>query len=73
MELDRRIWNAALKLALAISVLAALAAVTAYAAADVPQVAIVIPVIIVAFVASWVQTGRAERRPMSLRVRNTPG
>ncbi len=73
MELDRRTWNAALKLALAISVLATLVAAAVSAAGDVPQVAIVVPVIIVAFVASWVQTGRVQRRDVPLRVRNTHG
>jgi Flp pilus assembly protein TadB len=73
VELDRRTWNAALKLALAISVLATLVAATVSAAGDVPQVAIVVPVIIVAFVASWIQTGRAQRRQVPLRVRNTHG
>ncbi|MGA7759993.1 MAG: hypothetical protein WBL31_16120 [Ilumatobacteraceae bacterium] len=73
MELDRRTWNAVLKLALAISVLATLVATTVSAAGDVPQVAIVVPVIVVAFVASWIQTGRVQRREMPLRIRNTHG
>jgi fatty acid desaturase len=73
VELDRRIWNAALKLALAISVLAAIVATTVSAAGDVPQVAIVVPVIVVAFVTSWIQTGRAQRGQVPLRVRNTVG
>ncbi len=73
MELDRRTWNAALKLALAISVLATLVATAVSAAGDVPQVAIVLPVIVVAFVASWIQTGRVQRRQVPLRIRNTHG
>jgi Flp pilus assembly protein TadB len=73
VELDRRTWNAVLKLALAISVLATLVATTVSAAGDVPQVAIVVPVIVVAFVASWIQTGRVQRREMPLRIRNTHG
>ena len=71
MELDRRTWNAVLKLALAISVLATLVATMVSAAGDVPQVAIVVPVIVVAFVASSIQTGRAQRRQVPLRIRNT--
>jgi hypothetical protein len=64
VELSRRTWNAAVKLAVIISVAGALLAIVASAAGDVPDVAIVVPVIVVAFVASWVQTSR---------VRNTSG
>lgn len=61
VELDRRSWNAAVRLAVALSVLAALVAVFVSAAGDVPQAAIVVPVIVVAFTASWITTGRARR------------
>lgn len=73
MELSRRTWNAALKLALIVSIIAALVAVAVYAAGDVPQAAIVLPVIIVAFTASWIQTGRVRRDVAPLRVRSTHG
>jgi flagellar biosynthesis protein FliQ len=61
MEISRRTWTAALKLAVVLSVVAALVAVAASTLADVPQVAIVLPVIVVAFVTSWIQTGRVRR------------
>jgi len=73
VELSRRTWNAALKLALIVSIIAALVAVAVYAAGDVPQAAIVLPVIIVAFTASWIQTGRVRRDVAPLRVRSTHG
>lgn len=67
VEPDRR--PAVVKLAVIISAVAALVAVVVSTASDVPQAAIVLPVIVVAFVASWVQTSRARAsRP---RVRAT--
>jgi hypothetical protein len=68
VELHRRTWTAALELALVISTLAAVAAVAISAAGDVPQVAIVLPVIVVGFVASWVRTGRVRRESTPMRV-----
>ncbi len=68
VELSHRTWNAAVKLAVIISITAAVLAVAVSAAGDVPQVAIVLPVIIVAFVASWIQTGRVQRGQVPLRV-----
>lgn len=65
MELRRRTWIAALKLALVVSTVAALLAVAISAAGDVNEVAIVLPVIVIAFVASWVQTGRVRRRDLA--------
>ena len=73
MELNRRTWGAALRLAVALSIVAALAAIAIHAAGDVPQAAIVIPVIVVAFTASWIQTGRVRRDAAPVRVRHTPG
>ncbi len=73
MELSRRTWNAAVKLAVIISVTAAMLAVAISTAGDVPQVAIVLPVIVVAFVASWIQTGRVRREPHPLRVHHHHG
>jgi ABC-type Mn2+/Zn2+ transport system permease subunit len=68
MDTDRQKWNAALKLAVLISVVAAFAAVAISAAGDIPQTAIVLPVIIVAFTASWVQTGRARRQELPVHI-----
>jgi hypothetical protein len=73
VELNRRTWNAAVKLAMIISITAALLAIAVSTAGDVPQVAIVLPVIIVAFVASWIQTGRARREQVPLRVQHHHG
>ena len=73
MELSRRTWNAAVKLAVIISISAVVLAVTVSAAGDVPQVAIVLPVIIVAFVASWIQTGRFQREQTPARVHHHHG
>lgn len=61
MEINRRTWTAAVKLAVVVSVVAALLAVAVSLLGDVPEAAVVIPVIVVAFVASWVQTGRVRR------------
>ncbi len=61
VDIDRRIWNEAVKLALLMSIVAGLAAVVASAAGSVPQAAVVLPVIVVAFTASWIQTGRVRR------------
>jgi hypothetical protein len=61
VDIDRRIWNEAVKLAVLISIFAGLAAIVASAAGSVPQVAIVLPVIVIAFAASWIQTGRIRR------------
>lgn len=61
MELRRRTWIAALKLAFVMSTVAALVAVAVSSVGEVSPVAVVLPVIIVAFVASWVQTGRVRR------------
>ncbi len=61
MEITRRTWTAAVKLAAVLSVFAIGIALAAFRIGDVPEVAIVVPVTIVAFVASWVQTGRIRR------------
>lgn len=62
MEISRRTWTAAVKLAVVLSVLAAGIAFGVSRVGEVPQAAIVVPVIVVAFVASWVQTERIRRR-----------
>ena len=68
MELSRHTWNAAVKLAAVISVVAGFAAVLASAAGDIPQAAIVLTVIVVAFSASWIQTSRVRREHAPVRV-----
>lgn len=61
MEISRRTWTAAIKLAVVLSALAAIVAFGVSRAGEVPQAAVVLPVIVVAFVASWVQTERIRR------------
>ena len=61
MEISRRTWAAALKLAFVVSLVAALLAVAASTLGNVPAAAIVLPVVVVAFTLSWVQTGRVMR------------
>ncbi len=60
VEANRRSWTDAIKLAVVISFIAAFVAVIASVAGEIPQAAIVLPVIVVAFAASWIQTGRAR-------------
>jgi hypothetical protein len=69
MELSRRTWTAAIRLALLMSVAAALIAVGVSSVGDVPQAAVVLPVIVVAFTASWVQTGRLRRERATVPLR----
>jgi hypothetical protein len=52
-----------LRLGLAVSAVAALAAVVIEAVADVPVVAVVAPVVVVGFALSWSASGRRDRRP----------
>ena len=63
VELSRRTWNAAVKLAVTMSIVAALIAVALTSAGNVPQPAVVLPMIVIAFTASWIQTGRMRREP----------
>lgn len=65
MEIERRTWAAAVKLAVVVSVLAAGVASAVSLVGDVPQPVVVVPVIIVAFVASWIQTDRIRRRALA--------
>lgn len=71
VELSRHTWNAAIKLAVVISVVAGFAAVMLSTASDIPQAAIVLPVIVVAFTASWIQTGRDRRAHLPVRFDTT--
>jgi hypothetical protein len=65
MEVSRRTWNAAIKLAVVLSALAALVAFVVSRSGDVPQAAVVLPVIVVAFAASWIQTERIRRHAIA--------
>lgn len=68
MDRSRHTWNAAIRLAVVISILAGLAAVLVSAVGDIPQAAIVLPVIVLAFTASWIQTNRVHREHAPVRV-----
>ena len=61
MELRKATWSAALRLAFVVSGLAAIVAVTLSAAGDVSPAVLVSAVMVIGFVASWVQTGRVAR------------
>ncbi len=69
MELRHRTWSAAIQLAVVVSVVAVLLAGAVSALGDVPQAAVVLPVIVIAFAASWIRTGQVRRdhqRPATL-------
>jgi hypothetical protein len=68
VELSRQTWTAAVKLAVVISIVAGLAAALVSTVGDIPQAAIVLPVIVVAFSASWIQTNRVRREHAPVRV-----
>ncbi len=68
MELSRHTWNAAIKLAVMISVVAGFAAALVSSAGDVPQAVIVMTVIVVGFTASWIQTSRVRREHAPVRL-----
>ena len=61
MELRKARWGAALRLAFVISAIAAVAAITLSEAGEVSRGALIAAVMLVGFVASWVQTGRVAR------------
>ena len=64
MELNRATWVASVKLAAVASVVAALLAIAASLVSDLPQAAIVLPAIVIGFVASWVQTAHIHREAL---------
>ena len=68
MDISRRTWIAAIKLAVVISTIAALAAVVVSRIGHVPDGAIVAVVAVVAFAVSWVQTGRVRSRVAPARI-----
>jgi hypothetical protein len=61
METRRATYAAAIKLALVLSVVAAAATLGLDAIGEVSQTALILTVIVVGFVASWIQTGRVSR------------
>jgi hypothetical protein len=61
MEVRRATYGAAIKLALVLSTVAAVIALTLDAMGDVSTSGLVITVAMVGFVTSWVQTGRVTR------------
>lgn len=61
MEVRRATYSAAIRLAIALSALAAIVAAGLEAIGDVSRTSLVMCVIVGGFVASWVQTGRAEQ------------
>ncbi|MFK8025026.1 MAG: hypothetical protein AB8G26_13780 [Ilumatobacter sp.] len=65
MEITRRTWTAAVKLAVVVSAVAAFIAFAVSSLGEVPRVAVVVPVIVVAFAASWLQTERIRRQALS--------
>lgn len=65
MEISRRTWTAAVKLAVVLSVLAAGLTFGVTRLGEVPEAVVVVPVIVVAFVASWIQTERIRRQAIA--------
>lgn len=65
MEISRRTWAAAVKLAAVLSIAAAVVAVLASQLGNIPNVLIVLPVVVVAFTASWVQTERIRKQALT--------
>jgi fermentation-respiration switch protein FrsA (DUF1100 family) len=61
MEVRRNTFGAAVKLAVVLSVVATAIALGLDAAGGISQTALVLTVMVVGFVASWVQTGRVSR------------
>jgi hypothetical protein len=61
MELRREVFGAAIKLAVALSVVAGAVALGVGAVGELSQTVLVLTVMLVGFVASWVQTGRVSR------------
>ncbi len=68
MDISRLTWIAAVKLAVVISTVAAMVAVAISTLGHVPDIAIVAIVAVVAFAASWVQTGRARNTAVAMPV-----
>ena len=67
MNISRRTWIAAIKLAVVMSTIAAIAAIGLSTLGQIPDEAIIAIVAIVAFAVSWVQTGRVRSAAIPLR------
>ncbi len=65
MKLEQRTWVAAVRLAVTASIAAVIFAIGMSSIGDVPHAAIVLPVIVVAFAASWVRSGRLRDQPVA--------
>ncbi len=61
MDIRRGTYEAAIRLAIVLSTIATIVALGLDATGEVSRPAIVLGVIVIGFVASWVQTGRAAR------------
>ncbi len=61
MEIRRATYGAAIRLAVALSVIASVVALGLRAVGDVSTLNLVAVVVVVGFTASWVQTGRVQR------------
>lgn len=61
MDIRRATYGAAVRLAIILSVIAAAVALGLDATSEISRPVIVLTVIVVGFVASWVETGRAAR------------
>jgi hypothetical protein len=73
MEMRRSTWEATIRLAIALSTIAAVAAMTVSAVGDVSEAVIVLSVIVIGFVTSWVRTGHpAPREITTHRVARVP-
>lgn len=62
MDLRRSPWSAVIRLALVVSAIAVAVTLALSAFGDVSQTALVIAVIVVAFIVSWIQSGRTHDR-----------
>lgn len=73
MEVRRSTWGAAIRLAIALSVIATATAIVVRSLGDVSETVIVLGVIVVGFVTSWVRTGHPARSGVgSHRVARVP-
>ena len=74
MELRRRTWSAAIRLAVVASAVAVTILVAAARLGGVPDAAVALPLVVASFGASWVQTGRVRRDVLATHAerRTTP-
>jgi hypothetical protein len=65
MELRRRTWSAAVRLAVVASVIAVAILVVATHIGGLPDAAVALPLVVASFGASWVQTARVRRQVLA--------